>query len=164
MRGLFNSYLVGLLEVYSKNVIELVKQKEQLLNIREAYIPYHNKAPYSGLIVQSIKQKQHTPSHEEAEKIAEEYLSGASTYELASKYGCHRTTIGNTLKRQGIEISNHIEGRKYQTEEVIRQYVEENQTIKQIAKMYDVSESTIYKCLKRNHINTKKTRWDYEVS
>lgn len=95
-------------------------------------------------------------------EIATKYLSGASTYDLAKEYDCHRYTISNNLKRMGIDVSGHVEGRKYKTEEVIRLYVEEKKSVKQIAEMFNVCDGTIYKCLKRNGIYTKRTRWDYE--
>ena len=56
----------------------------------------------------------------------------------------------------------HVEGRKYKTEEVIRLYVEEKKSVSELAKKFGVCDATIYKCLKRNGVYTKRTRWDYE--
>ena len=109
-----------------------------------------------------IKQQQKHLSNEELELIAQKYLAGISTYELAQEFGCHRYTISNNLKRMGIDVSGHVEGRKYKAEEVIRLYTEERKSVKQIAQMFGVCDGTIYKCLKRNDISTQRTRWDYE--
>ena len=114
-------------------------------------------------IVKRIKQQQKHLTKAETRKIVEKYNAGVSTYELALEFGCHRYTISNALKRSGIVVDKHVEGRKYKTEEVIRLYVEEKKTVQQIAEMFDVCDGTIYKCLKRNGINTKRTRWDYET-
>lgn len=85
-----------------------------------------------------------------------------STYELAQEFDCHRYTISNALKRSGIVVDKHVEGRKYKTEEVIRLYAEEKKSVAELAKMFDVCDATIYKCLKRNGVYAKRTRWDYE--
>lgn len=109
-----------------------------------------------------IKQQQKHLSNEELELIAQKYLAGISTYDLAKEFECHRYTISNNLKRMGINVSGHVEGRKYKTEEVIRLYTKERKSVKQIAQMFGVCDGTIYKCLKRNNISTQRTRWDYE--
>ncbi|MDO4189961.1 MAG: helix-turn-helix domain-containing protein [Lachnospiraceae bacterium] len=113
-------------------------------------------------VVKTIKQRQKHLSEQETRTIIEKYNAGASTYELAKEFGCHRNTISNALKRNGLAVDNHIEGRKYKTDNVIHLYIEEKKSIKQIAKIFGVCDGTIYKCLKRNNISTKRTRWDYE--
>ena len=112
-------------------------------------------------IVKRIKQQQKHLTKAETRTIVEKYKAGVSTYELAQEFGCHRYTISNALKRSGIVVDKHVEGRKYQTEEVIRLYTEEKKSVKQIAEMFGVCDGTIYKCLKRNSIQTNRTRWDY---
>ena len=113
-------------------------------------------------IIKSIKQQQKTLTQAETRTIIEKYKAGVSTYDLAKEFGCHRYTVSNALTRSGIIVDKHVEGRKYKTEEVIRLYAEEKKSVKQIAQMFGVCDGTIYKCLKRNNISTKRTRWDYE--
>lgn len=108
-----------------------------------------------------IQQQKHL-SEQETQIIIEKYKAGFSTYDLAQEFGCHRYTINNAIKRNKIIVDNHIEGRKYKTEEVIRLYTEEKKFIKQIAEMFGVCDGSIYKCLKHNNISTKRTRWVYE--
>lgn len=157
--------MVDLSETYSNNysiISEYVKN----------YRPTPVKAPVDPKVtdlsydpnstVKIIKQQQKHLTEEETRTIVEKYNAGVSTYELAQEYGCHRYTISNALKRSGIVVDKHVEGRKYKTEEVIRLYVEEKKSVAELAKMYGVCDATIYKCLKRNGVYTKRTRWDYE--
>lgn len=116
----------------------------------------------SNSTVKIIKQQQKHLSEQETRTIVEKYKAGISTYELAQEFGCHRYTISNALKRSGIVVDKHAEGRKYKTEEVIRLYKEEKKSVAEPARMFGVCDATIYKCLKRNNIPTNRTRWDYE--
>ena len=52
-----------------------------------------------------IKQQQKHLSNKEISEIVVKYSSGISTYELAKEYGCHRRTISDNLKKQGITIT-----------------------------------------------------------
>ena len=153
---------VGLSEINSKNykiILEKVKYA-----LPTPVIDSSESADFATAynIKTEIKQQQKHLSDEELELIAQKYLAGVSTYDLAQEFGCHRYTISNNLKRMGIDVSGHVEGRKYKTEEVIRLYTEERKSVKQIAKMFGVCDGTIYKCLRRNNISTNRTRWDYE--
>ena len=160
-------FLVDLSQLYSNLFMKIVKFKGSLpesestsvkTNISERKV--ENK--YGETEVRKICQKQKMLSDGELIEIAAKYLSGASTYDLAKEYSCHRYTISNNLKRMGIDVSGHVEGRKYKTKEVIRLYVEEKKSVAELAKKFEVCDATIYKCLKRNGVYTKRTRWDYE--
>ena len=52
--------------------------------------------------VQQIRQEQKYLSDQERAEIVDAYRSGKTTYELAEQYGCHRRTIAEALKKQGI--------------------------------------------------------------
>ena len=157
--------MVDLSQTYSKNnlvVAEYVKTYHTT-PVKSAIDPSVTDLSYDpNSIVKSIKQQQKHLTKAETRTIVEKYKAGTSTYELAQEFGCHRYTISNALKRSGIVVDKHVEGRKYQAEEVIRLYVEEKKSVKQIAVMFDVCDATIYKCLRRNDIPTNRTRWDYE--
>ena len=158
---------MDLSQLYSNLFLKIVKFKGTLPESESTSVKTNiseRKAEnkYGETEVRKICQKQKILSDSELIEIATKYLSGASTYDLAKEYDCHRYTISNNLKRMGIDVSGHVEGRKYKTDEVIRLYVEEKKTVKQIAEMFDVCDGTIYKCLKRNNVYTKRTRWDYE--
>ncbi len=112
--------------------------------------------------VKKICQKQKSLSKKEIEEIKKLYMEGMTSGKLAKKYGCHRVTVCNMLKKAGITVNPSVEGRKFRTEDAIRLYQEERLTVREIAKKLGVCEGSIYKCLKRNNIDTKRTRWDYE--
>ena len=153
---------MGLSEINSKNydiILDKVKSTP-VTPVTSSSMSEYSDSTYN--IKTEIKQQQKHLSDEELELIAQKYLAGVSTYDLAQEFGCHRYTISNNLKRMGIDVSGHVEGRKYKTEEVIRLYTEERKSVKQIAKMFGVCDGTIYKCLRRNNISTNRTRWDYE--
>ena len=155
---------MGLTEIYSKKLQHTV---EKLADLKKRSVPEPASAgelttPQSNNIRKVLKQQQRYLSDEELEDVIQKYLSGISTYDLAKEYKCHRSTIRDNLKRCGVKVSNHVEGRKYQPKDVIRLYAEEMKTVAEIAKIYGVCDATIYKCLKRNNINTKRTRWDYK--
>lgn len=153
---------MGLSEINSKNY-DIILGKVKSTPITSVTNSSMSEYPDNAYIIKTeIKQQQKHLSDEELELIAQKYLAGVSTYDLAQEFGCHRYTISNNLKRMGIDVSGHVEGRKYKTEEVIRLYTEERKSVKQIAKMFGVCDGTIYKCLRRNNISTNRTRWDYE--
>lgn len=159
--------MVGLSETYSNNyaiVAEYVKSYSST-PVKAEIDPKITDLSYDpNSTIKTVTQQQKHLSDEELELIAQKYLAGISTYELAKEFGCHRYTISNNLKRMGIDVSGHVEGRKYKTEDVIQLYTEEGKSVSQIAKMFNVCDGTIYKCLKRNGISTSRTRWDYSKS
>ena len=160
-----NARLVDLSETYSKNYLVVADYVKTFHTtpIKPAIDPFVTDLSYDpNSTVKTIKQQQKHLSEQETRTIVEKYKAGISTYELAQEFGCHRYTISNALKRSGIVVDKHAEGRKYKTEEVIRLYKEEKKSVAELARMFGVCDATIYKCLKRNNIPTNRTRWDYE--
>lgn len=153
---------MGLSEINSKNYKIILNKVKYASPTSVSDSPKLMTPANAYNIKTEIKQQQKHLSNEELELIAQKYLAGISTYDLAQEFECHRYTISNNLKRMGIDVSGHVEGRKYKTEEVIRLYTKERKSVKQIAQMFGVCDGTIYKCLKRNSISTNRTRWDYE--
>ena len=160
-----NYFKIEIRSTYSKNnlvVAEYVKTYHTT-PVKSAIDPSVTDLSYDpNSIVKSIKQQQKHLTKAETRTIVEKYKAGVSTYELAQEFGCHRYTISNALKRSGLIVDKHVEGRKYKTEEVIRLYKEEKKSVAELAKMFGVCDATIYKCLKRNGISTSRTRWDYD--
>ncbi len=156
---------MGLSETPSKNyaiVSEYVRNYVPT-SVKSAIDPNVTDLSYdSDSTVKSIKQQQKILTEAEIRTVIEKYQTGVSTYELAKEFNCHRSTIGNALKRNGIIVDGHVEGRKYQAKDVIRLYAEEKKSVTEIAKIFGVCDGTIYKCLRRNNIDTHRTRWDYE--
>ncbi len=52
----------------------------------------------------ALKQAQIRFSDEQTAKIIAQYRQGASTYQLAAQYGCHRTTISLILRKAEIAL------------------------------------------------------------
>ena len=88
-----------------------------------------------------------------------EYLKGESTYALAEKYNCHRSTISQHLKKRGIIVSNKKMKTEADEEEVIRLY-QSGLTSQEIAEKFGISDTTILQYLNKHGIQTR-TRWDY---
>ena len=106
-------------------------------------------------IVKDITQQQKHLKLEEIEQIIERYQNGESTYELAEAFGCHRSTIANNLRKQGIKVS--IE--KINLEEAIALY-ESGWTTKRLAERYHISDNAVSRRLKSAGVKMR-TRWGY---
>lgn len=102
-----------------------------------------------------IKQQQKHLNPEEIEQIVQRYQNGESTYKLAKEFNCHRRTIANNLRKQGIKVS--IE--KIDLEEAAKLY-ESGWTTKQLAEIYHMSDNAVSRRLKKAGIRMR-TRRDY---
>ena len=87
------------------------------------------------------------------------YRSGKTTYELAEQYGCHRRTIVDTLKKQGIVPNKAKSQKKLNVETVIKMYSEFH-SAEEIGNLFGVGRDVIVKCLRKNGVAIR-TRWDY---
>jgi reverse gyrase len=56
------------------------------------------------IIVSQIKQKQKRFTAEEVTELLKDYKAGLTVYQLGDKYGCHRTTVSEHLKANGIKM------------------------------------------------------------
>jgi DNA-binding CsgD family transcriptional regulator len=52
----------------------------------------------------TVRQHQRRLSSAEIAELVIEYSSGATTYELASRFGCHRTTVSELLKSHDVTL------------------------------------------------------------
>ena len=105
-----------------------------------------------------ISKNQKQLSDAEVASIIEEYKNGISTYDLAKKYGCHRETISNHLKKHGIIVS--IKKITTETETEIIKLYENGLPTKEIAERFGVGKSTVKRYLYKKGIEMR-TRWDY---
>ena len=51
-----------------------------------------------------IRQRQRRLTEAQTVEMAAKYEAGATVYELAAEFGCHRTTVAERLKRVGIAM------------------------------------------------------------
>ncbi len=151
--------MVGLSEINSKNyriILDNIKESHSI-TVNQPVDPNVTDLSYDpNFIVKTIKQQQKHFSPEEIEQIVTKYQQGESTYELAKEFNCHRNTIANSLRKQGIKVS--IE--KINLEEAIKLY-ELGWTTKQLAERYSMSDNTVSRRLKANGVKMR-TRWDYK--
>lgn len=101
--------LVDLSETYSNNysiIREYIKGYKPT-SVKPTIDPSITDLSYDpNSTVKTITQQQKNLSELEIQTICERYKNGASSYELAKEFGCHRRTISDTLKRNGVEVSH----------------------------------------------------------
>ena len=52
----------------------------------------------------SIRQRQRRLTEAQVTEMAAKYQAGATVYELAAEYGCHRATVAERLKKVGVAM------------------------------------------------------------
>lgn len=52
----------------------------------------------------SIRQRQRRLTEAQVAEMATKYEAGATVYELAAEFGCHRATVAERLKKAGVEM------------------------------------------------------------
>jgi len=99
-------------------------------------------------------------SEDEVAQIITAYQGGKSANVLAREYGCNRKAIIGHLKKHGVTVSCS----KIRSEETALQIIalyESGILISEIAKRYEVSDSSINRLLHANRVKVR-SRWDYE--
>ena len=109
-----------------------------------------------GVKVNAYRQKQKRLSDSEIRQIAERYSAGASTYELAAVFGCHRSTISRALKKSGIEVTNEAAKRESLTEQVLQMYAEMRKPV-DIGKALGINATTVRKILHENGVRIRSS-------
>lgn len=145
----------------SKNYIAVVQYRRKChdIPVEEPKDPTVTDMSYdTNSIVKEITQQQKTLSQAEVQAVIQKYEAGASTYELADEFGCHRSTISAVLKRNGIVVTK----RKVDIAVAIQMY-ESGKTTTEIAKFFDTNGSVISKTLRQNNVKMRKS-WEYPCS
>jgi uncharacterized protein (DUF433 family) len=114
---------------------------------------------YGEIEVKRMMQEQKRLSDEEIQMLIVEYKNGKSTYALAKQFGCHRYTVSNALKKQGVNVTNRKAQRKLNIADVVAMY-ENMHTSEEISAKYDVSPQAIIQCLREQGVAIRG-RWDY---
>lgn len=152
--------MVDLSQPYSnfKTLYEYVKNVKS--NPDNTADPDDAKYPYpKEKVIRSITQRQKRLSKLEIQTICERYQNGASIYKLAADFGCHRRTISDTLKRNGIEVSHRASTKPELVKRIIELYAE-YKTPKEVGTLVGVGSDTVRKVLKENGIYIRKS-WEY---
>ena len=154
--------MVGLLEIYSKNYLIVAKYVKEYhtTSVKSPVDPYVTDLSYEpNSIVKTITQQQKTLSELEIRTICERYKNGASSYELAKEFGCHRRTISDALKRNGVEVSHQASKKPELVKKIIELYAE-YKTPKEVGAIVGIGGDTVRKVLKENGIYIRKS-WEY---
>ena len=158
-QGLNNELLVGLSEINSKNY-DIILGKVKSTPVTPVTSSSMSEYPDNAYNIKTeIKQQQKHLSNKEISEIVVKYSSGISTYELAKEYGCHRRTISDNLKKQGIKVTNQLMERKGVVELVIQMYSEYIKPA-DIAKAVGINVDSVRKILKENNVYIRKS-WEY---
>lgn len=68
-----------------------------------------------------IRQHQTRLDTEQIDQLVSRYLEGATVYELAAEFGCHRATVSDHVKRSGVPMRRHKASAE-QIDEIVRLY------------------------------------------
>lgn len=61
-------------------------------------------SPREADVVHSLRQKQRRLDKDEIERLIAAYKAGSTVYQLAERWGCHRTTVSQCLKSHGVRM------------------------------------------------------------
>ena len=150
------------MEIYSKNYLIVAKYVKEYhtTSVKSPVDPSITDLSYEpNSIVKTITQQQKTLSELEIRTICERYKNGASSYELAREFGCHRRTISDALKRNGVEVSHRASTKPELVKRIIELYAE-YKTPKEVGALVGVGSDTVRKVLKENGIYIRKS-WEY---
>lgn len=114
---------------------------------------------HGELEVKKYKVLQRILSDAEIIEIAEAYLHGKTTYQLAEQYGCCRRAIVNALKKNSITATKAKAQEALDKDDVIKMYSEFHTTA-EIAKKYGVDPNSVIRCLRSSGVAIR-SRWDY---
>ena len=154
--------MVDLSETYSNNysIIRKYVKEYHTTTVKPSIDPSVTDLSYSPKsVVKTITQRQKTLSELEIRTICQRYQNGVSLYKLAEEFGCHRRTISDTLKRNGVEVSHRASKKPELVKRIIDLYAE-YKTPKQIGAIVGLDASTVRQVLKENNIYIRKS-WEY---
>lgn len=86
-------------------------------------------------------------------QMAARYQEGATVYELAAEFGCHRTTVAERVKRAGIVMRGQSP-----TPDVIDSMVclyESGLSFQEVGKQLGLSANTVRNCLRERQIRAR---------
>ena len=150
------------MEIYSKNYLIVAKYVKDYCttSVKSPVDPSVTDLSYEpNSVVKTITQQQKALSELEIRTICERYKNGASSYELAREFGCHRRTISDTLKRNGVEVSHRASTKPELAKRIIELYAE-YKTPKEVGIIVGIGSDTVRKVLKDNGIYIRKS-WEY---
>jgi transposase-like protein len=101
----------------------------------------------------AIRQRQRRWTPDDLKRVAERYNAGATVYELAAEFGCHRATIAERLKLAGVTM-RHQPTTIEQVDEIVRLY-ESGLSMVKVAERVGVSPRTVFNYLRDRGVQTR---------
>jgi DNA-binding CsgD family transcriptional regulator len=142
----------------SKGTLSLAIYLEGLENPINMQGVYVNELPDNATTVTMLKRKQkYGFSPEETEQIIVDYtLNHLTVYELAAKYGCHRSTISKHLKQNSVTVTHRKMDDKL-IKEAIRLY-EAGLSLKTVGELMRIPKTTVRHTLIRAGVTLRPAR------
>jgi DNA-binding NarL/FixJ family response regulator len=101
----------------------------------------------------AIRQRQRRLTPDQLELAIDRYKAGATVYELAAEFGCHRATIAERLKLAGVTM-RHQPTTTEQVDEIARLY-ESGLSMVKVAEQVGVSPRTVFNYLQERGVSTR---------
>lgn len=88
-------------------------------------------------------------------EMAARYESGATAYELAAEFECHRTTVTARLNMAGVTL--RLQSPKLEIVDVMSKFYENEQTLRAVGECLGLSSNTVRTSLKLSGIEIRDT-------
>jgi transposase-like protein len=103
------------------------------------------------------RQIHHRLSPKHRDQLVDEYQAGASMLSLAQRWGLHRTTVAEHLRRAGVEVKQRGIPREW-LDEALRLY-EDGWSCQLLAERFGCDDETVRQTLKRHGVQLRSP-WD----
>ena len=135
------------------NAIGTEPQYNETLSLQSKDTSLSKPDVFQERTVKRLIQQQKILNSEEISEMVIVYKSGLTVYQLAKQFGCHRTTVSQHLKAQGIKIRNRPLS-EVQIDEAIRLY-ESGLSCLKIGKIIGANDTTILKRLRERGVRVR---------
>ena len=101
----------------------------------------------------SIRQRQRRLTEAQVSEMAVRYQEGATVYELATEFGCHRTTIAERLKKAGTVMRGHSPTPR-DVDSMVCLYTN-GLSLQEVGKQLGFCANTVRNCLRERQIRAR---------
>ncbi|MFI7195470.1 helix-turn-helix domain-containing protein [Nocardia nova] len=113
--------------------------------------------PRSRDLISASPRRSRRLNEAERAALAQDYTSGMTVYELATKYGISRDTVSKHLHRMGVAM-RRTGLTEEQIEEAARLYIEQRWSLERIAGTLDVDHGTVWRRLRERGVRMRDTQ------
>ncbi len=103
-------------------------------------------------LIGSIRQRQRRLTEAQVSEMAAKYEAGATVYELAAEFGCHRASVAERLKKAGIVMRG--KSPTSQDVDAMLKWQASGLSVLAIGNRLGFCENTVRTCLKRREEET----------